>query len=202
MVIFMFYYLKGILAHVEPGLAVIDVGGVGYACHTSITSLSRVEVGAEATFYTYLHVREDMMDLYGFSDPEELSCFKMLIGISGVGPKAALSILSVVSPSQLALAVVSGDEKPLLAASGVGKKMAQRILLECKDKIAKEQIALASEGTISMPVMANDAAGEAAAALAVLGYSKGEIDSVLRGIDTTDMDVEEIVKKALFGLMR
>lgn len=198
----MFYYLKGVLAHVEQGLAVIDVGGVGYACHTSLYSLSRTEVGAEVMFYTYLHVREDVMDLYGFSDPEELHCFKMLIGVSGVGPKAALAILSVVSPSQLTLAVVSGDEKPLLAATGVGKKMAQRVLLELKDKIAKEQIALADEGAIAMPLLTNDAASEAAAALAVLGYSRGEIDSALRGIDMTGLDVEQIVKKALFALMR
>ena len=198
----MFYYLKGTLAAIEQGLAVIDVGGVGYACHTSLTTLSKVTSGSQVTFYTYLHVREDVMDLYGFCDQEELSCFKMLIGISGVGPKAALAILSVVSPSQLTLAVVSGDEKPLLAASGVGKKMAQRVILELKDKIAKEQIAIANEGSISIPVMANDATGEAAAALAVLGYSKAEIDSVLRDIDTAGMEVEAIVKKALFGLMR
>ena len=198
----MFYYVKGTLAHVEPGLAVIDVGGVGYACHTSLTSLASVEIGAQVTFYTYLHVREDVMDLYGFSDPEELSCFKLLIGISGVGPRAALAILSVVTPAQLTLAVVSEDTKPLLAASGVGKKLAQRILLELKDKIAKEQIEIAGGTQQAVPVLANDAASEAIAALAVLGYSRSEIDAALRGIDVAGCTVEEIVKKALFGLMR
>ncbi len=198
----MFYYVKGTLAHVEPGLAVIDAGGVGYACHTSLTSLAKVEIGAQVTFYTYLHVREDVMDLYGFSDTEELSCFKLLIGISGVGPRAALAILSVVTPAQLTLAVVSEDTKPLLAASGVGKKLAQRILLELKDKIAKEQIEIAGGAQQTVPVPANDAASEAIAALAVLGYSRSEIDAALRGIDVAGCTVEEIVKKALFGLMR
>ena len=198
----MFYYVKGTLAHVEPGLAVIDAGGVGYACHTSLTSLARVEIGAQVTFYTYLHVREDVMDLYGFSDTEELSCFKLLIGISGVGPRAALAILSVVTPAQLTLAVVSEDTKPLLAASGVGKKLAQRILLELKDKIAKEQIEIAGGTQQAVPVLENDAASEAIAALAVLGYSRSEIDAALRGIDVAGCTVEEIVKKALCGLMR
>ena len=198
----MFYYLKGKLVHVEQNLAVIDVGGVGYACHTSLTSLSHAQVGDEVTFYTYLHIREDLMDLYGFYDTEELSCFKMLIGVSGIGPKVALAILSVVSPSQLALAIVGADEKPLLAASGVGKKMAQRILLELKDKVAKEQADLVHKGTISMPDAANTAIGEAVAALTVLGYSNSEIDSVLNTMDVSGMSVEEIVKKALLGLMR
>ncbi len=197
----MFYYLKGELAHIENGIAVIDVGGVGYACHTSLTSLSKVNAHDKVTFYTYLHVREDIMDLYGFADNEELNCFKMLIGVSGVGPKAALSILSVVTPTQLALAVASEDEKPLLAASGVGKKMAQRVLLELRDKVAKEQLAVSGGAKVEIQI-ANDAEGEAVAALAVLGYSRGEIDSVLKTIDTAGLTVEEIVKKALFGLMR
>lgn len=198
----MFYYLKGTIAHIETGLAVIDVGGVGYACHTSLNSLARLEVGKNSTLYTYMHVREDIMDLYGFAEQEELSCFKMLIGISGVGPKAALAILSATTPSQLALAIVTGDDKILLAASGVGKKLASRIILELKDKIAKEQVELAGEGSVSMPIVTSDASGEAAAALAVLGYSKSEVDSVLRVMDTADMSVEEIIKKALAGLMR
>ena len=196
----MFYYVKGEVAHIESNLAVIDVGGVGYKCHTSLTSLSKVKIGDKATFYTYLHVREDVMDLYGFADNEELNCFKMLLGVSGVGPKAALSILSAVNPTQLAVAIASEDEKPLLAASGVGKKMAQRVLLELRDKVAKEQ-AVVSGGAAVINI-ANDAVSEASAALVVLGYSKSEIDAVLRGIDTTGMQVEEIVKKALFGLMR
>ncbi|MEG2377913.1 MAG: Holliday junction branch migration protein RuvA, partial [Clostridia bacterium] len=142
----MYYYIKGTVAHIEPGLAVIDAGGVGYACHTSHATAGRIEINTKATLYTYLHVREDIMDLYGFADTEELACFKMLIGISGVGPKAALAILSAVAPNELALAIVTGDEKPFLAAPGVGKKLAARIILELKDKVAKEQIALADAG--------------------------------------------------------
>lgn len=200
----MFYYLNGTVAHMEQNLAVIDVGGAGYACKTSLYTMANLSVGQKAKLYTYLHVREDIFELYGFSEQEELSCFKLLLGISGVGPKAALSILSAVTPSQLALAIVTGDEKPLTAAVGVGKKMSQRIILELKDKMAKEQINLSSGGS-SVPVsisVANDAVSEAVAALGVLGYSQGEIDAALKGFDLSAMTVEEIIKKALSGLMR
>lgn len=199
----MFYYLNGTVAHVEQNLAVIDVGGAGYACRTSLYSMADLTVGAQAKLYTYLHVREDIFELYGFCEQEELNCFKMLLGISGVGPKAALSILSAVTPSQLALSIVTGDEKPLTAAVGVGKKMAQRIILELKDKMAKEQINLSSGSASAIPVsIANDATSEAVAALAVLGYSQAEIDAALRSVDVSGLTVEEIIKKALAGLMR
>ncbi len=199
----MFYYLNGTVAHIEQNLAVIDVGGAGYACRTSLYSMADLTVGAQAKLYTYLHVREDIFELYGFCEQEELNCFKMLLGISGVGPKAALSILSAVTPSQLALSIVTGDEKPLTAAVGVGKKMAQRIILELKDKMAKEQINLSSgAGSVAPIAVSNDAVSEAVAALAVLGYSQAEIDAVLRGADVSNLTVEEIIKKALAGLMR
>ena len=201
----MFYYVKGKVVHTAPNLAVVDVGGVGYACRTTLVTLSRLKAGQEATLYTYLHVREDIFDLYGFADQEELTCFQRLIGSSGVGPKAALSILSAVTPSQLALAVVTGDEKPLTAAVGVGKKLAQRIVLELKDKIAKEQMNLSAANDapgIDMIHITNDAASEAAAALAVLGYSQGEIGAALKGLDPAELTVEQIIKKALAALMR
>jgi len=200
----MFYYLKGTVAHLEQNLAVIDVGGAGYACRTSLYTMADLSVGQQATLYTYLHVREDIFELYGFCEMEELNCFKMLLGISGVGPKAAISILSAVSPSQLALSIVTGDEKPLTAAVGVGKKMAQRIILELKDKMAKEKIDLPSGGvgTIAPISVANDVVSEAIAALVVLGYSQAEIDAALRGAELSDLTVEEIIKKALAGLMR
>ncbi|MEG2857058.1 MAG: Holliday junction branch migration protein RuvA [Clostridia bacterium] len=197
----MYYYIKGTVAHIEPGLAVIDAGGVGYACHTSHATAGRIEINTKATLYTYLHVREDIMDLYGFADTEELACFKMLIGISGVGPKAALAILSAVAPNELALAIVTGDEKPFLAAPGVGKKLAARIILELKDKVAKEQIALADAG-LAATIPACGAASEASAALAVLGYSKGEISEAMRGLDLEGLEVSDIVKSALSALMR
>ena len=137
----MFYYLKGIAAHVAPNLAVIDCGGVGYACRTTSYTLSALQVGQEAKLYTHLNVREDAMELYGFATENEKNCFQMLISVSGVGPKAALSILSANTPEGLATAIITGNEKALTVAPGVGKKIAQRVLLELKDKLAKGQLA-------------------------------------------------------------
>ena len=137
----MFYYLDGTVAEILPGLAVIDCGGVGYACKTTNYTLSRLKKGQKAKLYTHLNVGEDIFELYGFSALNELNSFRLLIGVSGVGPKAALSILSVGSPEALAMAIVTGDEKALTAAPGIGKKIAQRIILELKDKMAKESAA-------------------------------------------------------------
>ena len=135
----MFYYVNGTVAEIEAGLAVIDCSGVGYACATTNYTLSQLKKGERAKLYTYLNVREDAMELFGFASQSELRSFKMLIGVSGVGPKAALSILSSTTPQQLSMAVVMGDEKALTAAPGIGKKIAQRIILELKDKLIKEQ---------------------------------------------------------------
>ena len=135
----MFYYLDGTVAEILPYLAVVDCGGVGYACKTTSTTIAQLQVGKARKLYTYLHVAEGIFDLYGFATQGELGSFKQLIGVSGVGPKAALAILSVCTPQGLAMAVITGDEKALIAAPGVGKKIAQRIILELKDKLAKEQ---------------------------------------------------------------
>lgn len=196
----MFNYIKGEVAHTEPNLVVIDAGGIGFGINTSYSSASSVKKGDKAQFYTYMHIREDIMDLYGFSSPEELNCFKMLIGISGVGPKAALAILSAVTPSKLALCIISGDEKALTAAPGIGKKIAQRIILELKDKMAKAQIA-ASDAGYSAVIGDVGTGGEAMAALAVLGYSRAEAAEALRGADET-LPVEELVRLGLKKLMR
>ena len=131
----MYYYVNGTVAEIDAGLAVIDCSGVGYACATTNYTLSQLKKGAPAKLYTYLNVREDAMELFGFADQSELRSFKLLIGVSGVGPRAALSILSAVTPQQLALAVVTEDEKALTAANGIGKKIAQRVILELKDKL-------------------------------------------------------------------
>ena len=128
----MFYYLDGTVAYLGPNLAVIDCGGVGYACATTSHTLSRLQQGARAKLFTHLNVKEDGVDLFGFYSQNELSAFRQLIGVSGVGPKAALAILSSSTPDQLALAIVTGDEKVLVAAPGIGKKIAQRIILELK----------------------------------------------------------------------
>ncbi len=199
----MFYYLDGVVAHSEPGLVVIDIGGVGYACNTSLVTLASIEKGKRARLYTYVHVREDAFDIYGFATLEELSCYKMLISISGVGPKAALSILSYATPEQLALAVITDDEKVLTAAPGVGKKIAQRIILELKDKMKKEQLEAASAaGKAAVRQTFGSRANEAATALGVLGYSQSEASEAMKGIDTEALPVEEIVRLALKKMIR
>ena len=196
----MFYYISGKVAVIEPGMVVIDAGGVGYAINTSYTSARSVKTGEQATFYTYLHVREGIFDLYGFGRREELSCFKQLIAISGVGPKAALAILSAVTPEKLALCVISGDEKALTAAPGIGKKLAQRILLEMKDKMSKDQLEAASGSSgIVMPELTvpGGAMEDALAALAVLGYPRAVAVNALQGVDTAGLATDEIVRAAL-----
>ena len=196
----MFYYISGKVAVIEPGMVVIDAGGVGYAINTSYTSARSVKTGEQATFYTYLHVREGIFDLYGFGRREELSCFKQLIAISGVGPKAVLAILGAVTPEKLALCVISGDEKALTAAPGIGKKLAQRILLEMKDKMSKDQLEAASGSSgIVMPELTvpGGAMEDALAALAVLGYPRAVAVNALQGVDTAGLATDEIVRAAL-----
>lgn len=196
----MFYYISGKVAVIEPGMVVIDAGGVGYALNTSYTSARSVKTGEQATFYTYLHVREGIFELYGFARREELSCFKQLIAISGVGPKAAIAILGAVTPEKLALCIISGDEKALTAAPGIGKKLAQRILLEMKDKMSKDQLEAASGASgVVMPELAapGGAMEDALAALAVLGYPRAVAVNALQGVDTAGLATDEIVRAAL-----
>ncbi len=203
----MFYYLNGTVAHVAPYLAVIDCGGVGYACKTTNYTLSTIKKGEKAKLYTYFSVRQDGIDLFGFSTQEELNLFQLLTSVSGVGPKAALSILSTSPPSNLALSIITGDVKALTAAQGVGKKIAQRIVLELKDKLAKEQSErMESGGFPSAPAgvtpIPEDKLSEASAALAVLGYSQGEINTALRGLDMASLSVEEVIKQALRRMVK
>lgn len=201
----MFYYLKGTVAHVAPYLAVIDCGGVGYACHTTNHTLSYLEKGKAATLYTYLHVREDIFDLYGFATEEERNCFELLIGVSGVGPKAALSILSAATPEALAMSIITGDEKALTVAQGIGKKIAQRIILELKDKLAKGQLSTSGGepyGGTGLTIIPENKSTEAAAALAVLGYSQAEISMAMKGIDVEGLKLEDIIKQALKKMVK
>ena len=200
----MFYYVSGTVAHMGPYLAVIDCGGVGYACRTTNHTLSRLKQGEKAKLYTYLNVREDAMELYGFATENERNCFELLIGVSGVGPKAALSILSAATPESLAMGVITGDEKVLTVAPGIGKKIAQRIILELKDKLAKGQIAPGGEsyGGTGVTVIPENKSSEAAAALAVLGYSQGEINLALKGVDLEALTLEEIIKQALKKMVK
>ena len=199
----MFYYVSGTVAHVEPYLAVIDCGGVGYACKTTSTTISQLQVGKASKLYTYLHVGEGIFDLYGFATQGELGSFKQLIGVSGVGPKAALAILSVVSPEQFTLAVMTQDVKTLTMAAGVGKKLAQRVLLELKDKIAGSQMELNGADIADMqPAVRGGKTAEATAALAVLGYSPAEIAVALKGLDLEGLSLEEIVRQALRKMIK
>ena len=201
----MFYYLDGAVAEILPGLAVIDCGGVGYACLTTNHTLSQLRKGERGKLYTYLNVGESVFDLYGFASSKELESFRMLLGVSGVGPKAALAILSACTPEALALAVVSGDEKALTAAPGVGKKIAQRIILELKDKLARESAATGldfSGGNAGKVSAFTSKAVEAAAALAVLGYSSQEAATALKGLDTDALSLEELIRQALKRMAR
>ena len=199
----MFYYVDGTVSVLQTGLAVIDCGGVGYACRTTNQSLSRLTVGQKGKLFTHLYVREELFELYGFATEDELNCFRLLIGVSGVGPKAALSILSATTPEGLAMSIITGDEKALTVAQGIGKKIAQRIILELKDKLAKEQSSFSAQGGGVVPVsLPGDKGNEAAAALAVLGYGSQEISLALKGVDMDALPLEEIIRQALKKMVR
>ena len=195
----MFYYLEGKVAHVEPYLAVIDCGGVGYACRTTNHTIRQLKKGEVKRLYTYLNVGDGIFELYGFDTEQELNSFKLLIGVSGVGPKVGLAILSVMEPDRVALAISAGDHKAFKAASGVGPKLAQRIVLELKDKVAKgfaAGIDLENVAGAASDTAAAQGAGQAIAALVSLGYSQSEAALAVSKIDGT-LPVEEIIKLAL-----
>lgn len=202
----MFYYVDGTVALLGQGLAVIDCGGVGYACHASQNTVGKLKMGAKARLLTFLNVREDVFELYGFIDEEELSCFQMMIGVSGVGPKAALSILSVAPPDRLALSIITGDEKLLMQAPGIGKKIAQRIILELRDKMSKEQLETGTgTSAVVSAVTANGGVNhtqEAVAALMVLGYSQAEALHAMEGVDTAKLEADEIIRQCLKKLVK
>lgn len=197
----MFYYLNGEIALMEENLAVVDCGGVGYACHTTAYTLSKLRVGQTARLYTYCNIREDAFDIFGFSGREELRCFELLLGVTGVGPKAALAILSATSPERFQLAIVTQDEKALTAAPGIGKKLAQRIILELKDKLgAVTEVDLSGSSAAPAPVSGSHLA-LAQAALAELGYTQSEIGAALRGISAEGLSTEEIVRRCLRAMV-
>lgn len=196
----MIYSLHGKLIIKELGLAVVECGGVGYGCKTSYSTVSQLgSVGSEVTLFTHLSVREDAAELFGFATQQELNCFKMLISVSGIGPKAALSILSDNSPEQFAFTVASGDSKAFTRTKGIGAKTAQRIILELKDKITSESLGSAVSGAqsvSSVPQGDNASVSEALEALMVLGYTQGEAASVLRKLDPT-LSTQELIKETL-----
>ena len=197
----MFYHINGVVTDIEPNLVVLECGGVGYALNASLNTISSVRTGERAKLYTYECIREDAHDLYGFASKSEKHCFELLLGISGVGPKAALSILSSNTPDGLALAVLNGDEKALTSAPGIGKRIAQRILLELKDKLGARQLELSAADLAGAAPVRGSKTAEATAALASLGYSQMEIGAALKGLDAEKLPVEELVRQALRAMV-
>ena len=193
----MLYSVKGELIHLEPNVAVVCCGGVGFRCRITMNTARRLpKLGAEVMLFTMMDVREDAIELFGFAEQKELECFKQLLTVTGVGPKAAIAVLSELSPDQVALAAASGDHKAFTRAQGVGPKLAQRIVLEMKDKVA----ALTSS-SVGIELPAGNAVGfgnaaEAVKALSVLGFSQSEAAAAVGKLDET-MSVEDLVRQAL-----
>ena len=194
----MLYSVRGKLIAIESNAAVVECGGVGYMCQTTMNTLKAVKLNTEVTLYTYLNVREDAVDLFGFATKAELETFKNLISVSGVGPKAGLAVLSELSPEQVAMAIASDDLKTITRAQGIGKKIAQRIVLELKDKLAKaakEDSSVAQAAQNSVNVSTGNVP-KAIEALGVLGYSPSDVSPVLATLDST-LPVEQLISLTL-----
>ena len=208
----MFYFISGKLAVLELGFAVVDAGGVGYKMTITQTTYSALphRGGAEelpnVKLYTYMAVREDGVELFGFATTEELDAFKMLITVSGVGPKAAISILSQLSPEKLTRAICFDDKKAIAQANGIGPKTPARIILELKDKLKKTVLLPDEDGItaedLSPVVSTTGKLSDAQDALMALGYSRAEAQSVLRTIDTEKLELDEIIRLALRKIMK
>ena len=197
----MIYYLNGPVTILEPGLAVVECGGVGYGCRITAYTAGQLKLNQNTRLYITESIREDAHDLYGFSSREEQRCYELLTSVNGVGPKAAMSILAS-GPQNFTLAVMTGDEKMLTAAQGVGKKIAQRIILELKDKIGGGNLELdfSSGASAAAPVQTGNNAALAHAALQELGYSPAEINAALKGVDP-QASTEEMVRHALRAMV-
>ena len=197
----MLYYVSGPVTILEPGMAVIDCGGVGYGCRITAYTAGQLKLNQNARLYITESIREDAYDLYGFISKEEQRCYELLTSVNGVGPKAAMAILSSGGPQNFTLAVMTGDEKMLTAAQGVGKKIAQRIILELKDKLGGSSMELDfSTGSSAAPVQQGSSAALAHAALQELGYSATEINAALKGVSPT-ATTEEMVRYALRAMV-
>lgn len=193
----MISYIKGKLDSKNIDNIIVDVGGIGYKIFMSVTSIDRVgEVGSNVKIYTYMRVREDDVSLYGFCTNEELKMFEQLLGVSGVGAKSALTILSNISPSSFALAIISDDIATLKSLPGIGAKSAQRMILELKDKM-KTQDAIEIQSIPTKAAIKNDKTKDAIEALQVLGYARKDIETVISNIDVNSLSVEEVIKQAL-----
>ncbi len=194
----MLYSVRGKLIHMTSNCAVVECGGVGFNCQTTINTLKTLRQGSEVTLFTYLNVREDAMELFGFATKTELDTFKTLIGVSGVGPKAGLAVLSELSPEQVAMAIATDDIKTITRAQGIGKKIAQRIVLELKDKLAKAAVtdnSFANIGAGAASVSGGNVP-KAIEALGVLGYSPSDVSPVLATLDSS-LPVEQLIAQTL-----
>ena len=198
----MIYYVSGPVTVLEPGLAVIDCHGVGYGCRVTAYTAGQLKLNQNARLYVTESIREDAFDLYGFISKEEQRCYELLTSVNGVGPKAAMAILSSGGPQNFMLAVMTGDDKMLTAAQGVGKKIAQRIILELKDKVGGGGMELDFSGgpAVAAPVQQGGNASLARAALQELGYSPVEINAALKGVDP-NASTEEMVRHALRAMV-
>ena len=197
----MIYYVSGPVTILEPGMAVIDCAGVGYGCRITAYTAAQLKLNQNARLYVTESIREDAHDLYGFISREEQRCYELLTSVNGVGPKAAMAILSSGGPQNFTLAVMTGDEKMLTAAQGIGKKIAQRIILELKDKLGGSAMELDfSTGPAAAPVQKSNNAALAHAALQELGYSAAEINTALKGVDP-NASTEDMVRHALRAMV-
>lgn len=197
----MFYHIEGIVSEIGTNYIVLDCGGLGFQIYSSLSSIAGVTTGKKAKMLISEAISENTFDLYGFISRKEKQFFDLLLSISGIGPKAAISLLSYVTPDQLAASVINNDVKALTAAPGIGKKIAQRIVLELKDKIAAEvDSVLPSSLPVQTNAPGNKTMSDAVAALTVLGYSSSEINPVLKTIDASDMTTEQIIKAVLKAL--
>lgn len=198
----MFYYIDGKVTELEPNMAVIDCGGVGYALFVTANTLSHISLGERKKLFVSEAIGENNFDLYGFWSKEEKKCFEMLTSVSGIGPKAAMSILSYSTPDALALAIINNNEKALTVAPGIGKKIAQRVILELKDKIGKQL----DTTEISLPAVSapagNSVMNDVYAALTVLGYAGSDVSAALKKLDTEGMSAEQIIKAVLRQMVR
>lgn len=198
----MFYSVTGNIVMTDATSVAVECGGVAFRCSASMNTLKKVgTIGSKTTLYTYLAVREDALELFGFNDTHELECFKLLIGISGVGPKAALAVLSEMTPDKLAMAVSSGDVKSVIKAQGVGPKIALRIIMELKGKMSVATSDSDDGFDASAVAESSDNANEAVSALQFLGYSRYEAAKAVSGLDK-NMSVEDMIKKALAALSK
>lgn len=193
----MFYSIKGNLIYSDTSFAVVECGGVGFKCYTSLNTIKSLhQVNKEVLLYTHLSVKDDALDLYGFKTQDELECFKLLIGVSGIGPKAAVSILSELTPERLALCIASGDYKSLTKAQGIGKKIAERAILELKSKMTS--VSFADDDVQSVAVSSKDGSdsAEAVEALVALGYNKADAALAVSSMDKS-LSVDEMIRQGL-----